>query len=185
MVGTSAGRVRGGRDQFSWESIKTDKYRQNYLGHSLMAPVGKWQEGKDLIWYSKEKTERKDGPISEEQLKLQSEIIAVRQKEAELLGSTINPVLSSVNPVGRRQQQISSPKEEGSTKRISHDKVDNEKAKTQEIEKNRKRKREHESSNSKFHGSSSSKQSRSTHVRKDLYDEGRREFRSHSRHSHR
>ena len=28
----SRGGVRGGKDQFEWESVKTDKHRENYLG---------------------------------------------------------------------------------------------------------------------------------------------------------
>jgi hypothetical protein len=185
MVGTSTGRVRGGRDQFSWESIKTDKYRQNYLGHSLMAPVGKWQEGKDLIWYSKERAERKDDPVSEEQLKLQTELMAVRQREAELLGSTVNSVLSSANSIGRHQQ-ISAKREEKPTTKATHDQIDSRDEKTHGTEKGRKRKREPESSDSKLYRSSSSQPSHSTHTRKkDPYDEGRHEYRSHSRHSHR
>jgi hypothetical protein len=27
--------VRGGKDQFEWESVKTDKHRENYLGTEL------------------------------------------------------------------------------------------------------------------------------------------------------
>lgn len=32
MYNPSRGGVRGGADQFTWESVKTDKHRENYLG---------------------------------------------------------------------------------------------------------------------------------------------------------
>lgn len=78
MFGSSRGGVRGGQDQFNWEDVKTDKQRENYLGNSLMAPVGRWQKGRDLTWYAKDRAPR-EGPSREE------ELAAVREAEREAL----------------------------------------------------------------------------------------------------
>ncbi|KAI9164393.1 hypothetical protein H9P43_008244 [Blastocladiella emersonii ATCC 22665] len=60
MFNPTRGGNRGGRDQFSWDDVKKDQHRENYLGHSVMAPVGRWQNGKDLSWWNK--SGAKDGP---------------------------------------------------------------------------------------------------------------------------
>ncbi|RIA95242.1 kinase phosphorylation protein, partial [Glomus cerebriforme] len=100
------GGVRGGRDQFNCMDVKTDKHRENYLGHSVYAPVGRWQQGKDLTWYAK------DGKKDDSHRK---EIEALKEVEsdvmAELLGGgkrrvvTGNVTQQELTNVLKRQQE--------------------------------------------------------------------------------
>lgn len=55
MFGSSRGGVRGGQDQFSWEDVKTDKQRENYLGER-----GSWGWGRGVgSWKCGERAHRR------------------------------------------------------------------------------------------------------------------------------
>jgi|MDSW01.2.fsa_nt_gb hypothetical protein len=92
--GPARGGTRGGKDQFSWESVKGDKDREYYLGHSVKASVGRWQKGKDLLWYTRGSGDGPGGPADE--------IAAVKAAEeramAEALGLAPPPSAPSARP---------------------------------------------------------------------------------------
>jgi hypothetical protein len=98
----------GGRGEFKWSDVKDSTHRENYLGHSLMAPVGRWQQGRDLQWYAKGET------TAEEQARRdREELQRVKQAEEEAmaraLGLPLPPSSGNANanltPLGDRETE--------------------------------------------------------------------------------
>lgn len=82
------GASRGGRAEFSWDSVKEDKDRENYLGHSLMAPVGRWQRGKNLTWYADASSKQSASDARAEEIRRIKE--AEQDALAEALGFPVD-----------------------------------------------------------------------------------------------
>lgn len=98
MYHPSRGGVRGGRDQFKWDDVKIDKHRENYLGHSIMAPVGRWQKGKDLHWYARDK---KAAALHSDAVK--EEIRRVKEEEEQLMREALGLAPKRItHPQGNR-----------------------------------------------------------------------------------
>ncbi|KAL9585996.1 MAG: hypothetical protein Q9212_001183 [Teloschistes hypoglaucus] len=95
---------RGGRDAFKWEDVKDDQHRENYLGHSLMAPVGRWQKNKDLSWYAKGDTSQAATDAANARAE---EIRRIKEAEqdalSEALGFPVQPRLSDNQLAGQKE----------------------------------------------------------------------------------
>ena len=84
----SRGGVRGGKDQFDWEDVKADKYRENYLGHSLRAPIGHVHKVREQNWYMRNGEGDKQERLNEEirlvkEMESRGMAIAMGQEESE------------------------------------------------------------------------------------------------------
>ena len=78
--GPARGGTRGGKDQFNWDDVKSDKDREYYLGHSVKASVGRWQKGKDILWYTRGKGDGDDAA---------AEIAAIKAAEEQAMNDAL------------------------------------------------------------------------------------------------
>ncbi|KAI9736855.1 MAG: hypothetical protein M1818_005906 [Claussenomyces sp. TS43310] len=94
---------RGGVD-FKWSDVTTSSHRENYLGHSLMAPVGRWQKGRDLSWYAKgDDGDGIPGETAEEKKvrERKEEIRRIKEAEEDALARALGlPVADRTNGQG-------------------------------------------------------------------------------------
>ncbi|XP_061366329.1 uncharacterized protein LOC133309564 [Gastrolobium bilobum] len=113
MYHPTRGGVRGGRDQFTWDDVKVDKHRENYLGHSIKAPVGRWQKGKDLFWYARDKKSH-----SAEMEAAKEEVKRIKEEEEQAMREALGLAPKRANrPQGNRldKHEFSELVKKGST----------------------------------------------------------------------
>jgi hypothetical protein len=105
---------RGGVD-FKWSDVSTSQHRENYLGHSLMAPVGRWQKNRDLSWYAKADSDtkvlNKDGTEETAEEKSirerKEEIRRIKEAEEDALAKALGlPVADRGNGMGTGANNI-------------------------------------------------------------------------------
>ncbi|WFD35324.1 hypothetical protein MCUN1_002175 [Malassezia cuniculi] len=103
--------TRGGQADFSWEAVREDKHRENYLGNSINAAKGRWQEGRDIHWYNRDK----NAPTWSSR----DEIRAIKQAEQEqmnrLLGietQTTGANAAPIDPAKRKFPSTNGPERE-------------------------------------------------------------------------
>ncbi|KAM5443283.1 hypothetical protein MferCBS31731_001604 [Microsporum ferrugineum] len=98
---------RGGQTEFKWSDVKDSSRRENYLGHSLMAPVGRWQQGRDLSWYTKGEDPDAAKKAREEEIRKIKE--AEQEAIARALGLPVSVPSASSNanmePLGGKEAE--------------------------------------------------------------------------------
>ncbi|KAG2366294.1 kinase phosphorylation protein-domain-containing protein [Suillus spraguei] len=95
------GGTRGGQAEFKWTDVSADKDRENYLGHSINAPTGRWQKNKDVHWYNRD---------NKNESEREEEIRKIKEAEAEALSAALGfaAAPSGSTPVAKLPSSIQS-----------------------------------------------------------------------------
>ncbi|KAK6529614.1 hypothetical protein TWF281_008782 [Arthrobotrys megalospora] len=98
---------RGGRD-FKWSDVKDSKDREYYLGVSVKAPTGRWQQNRDIQWYSRDNKNgnNEDQAAAERERRLE-EIRKIKEAENDALSAALGyKVVRRVEGGGLSQGEV-------------------------------------------------------------------------------
>ncbi|KAI1214815.1 uncharacterized protein F4807DRAFT_404651 [Annulohypoxylon truncatum] len=101
---------RGGVN-FNWEDVANSNHRENYLGHSLKAPVGRWAKGRDLTWYAKADAPESSGTETEQEKterERKEELKRIKQAEEDALARALGLPVAPRNTTGANAVNVSS-----------------------------------------------------------------------------